>query len=183
MQQEQGFTLIELLIVVAIIGTIAAIAIPQFSAYRQRGYNSAAQADLRNISLANRALNAEESIFLSTNPNGTPGNGKIIVGPVHFKETLPAGSINPESPKTDATLKFGLSNGVSAIVSTDDANRSYVAQTAHYSSNLIFGADSDSSTVIMNKQGKTLGTPLTDADIIPSTFGTNNLETAGYTGI
>ncbi|HEX2767959.1 MAG TPA: prepilin-type N-terminal cleavage/methylation domain-containing protein [Geobacteraceae bacterium] len=48
---SKGFTLIELLIVVAIIGILAAIAIPQFAAYRARAYNSAAQTDLRNIKL------------------------------------------------------------------------------------------------------------------------------------
>ena len=55
--RESGFTLIELLVVVAIIGLLAAIAIPQFSEYRARAYDARAESDLRNL------VSAEEAYF------------------------------------------------------------------------------------------------------------------------
>ena len=64
-RDERGFTLIELMIVIAIIGILAAIAIPQFSSYRKRAYNSAAESDLKN------AATAEEAYFVDHQEYGT----------------------------------------------------------------------------------------------------------------
>ena len=60
-RNEKGFTLIELLIVIAIIGILAAIAIPQFNAYKQRAYDSDAKANLHNLFLSCKAYWADET--------------------------------------------------------------------------------------------------------------------------
>jgi type IV pilus assembly protein PilA len=65
MRKNEGFTLIELMIVIAIIGILAAIAIPQFSAYRTRSYNSAAEADLRNAATAQEAYFVDNQHYVS----------------------------------------------------------------------------------------------------------------------
>ncbi len=63
-KNQKGFTLVELLIVIAIIGILAAIAIPQFSAYRVRAYNATALADIKNAYTAGQA-------YFGDNPSGT----------------------------------------------------------------------------------------------------------------
>lgn len=62
-KNQKGFTLIELLIVVAIIGILAAIAIPQFASYRQKAYNSAATSDLKNLKTGMEAYQADNQEY------------------------------------------------------------------------------------------------------------------------
>ena len=63
LRSKKGFTLIELLIVVAIIGILAAIAIPQFSSYRAKAYNSASNSDLKNLKTGMEAYMADNQQY------------------------------------------------------------------------------------------------------------------------
>ena len=60
MTTRNGFTLIELLIVLVIIGILSAIAIPQFSATRERAYFAAMKSDVRNLA-------SQQELYYATN--------------------------------------------------------------------------------------------------------------------
>jgi len=173
---KKGFTLIELLIVVAIIAILAAIAIPQFAKYRVRGYNSAADSDLRNMKIAIEAFATDNQVYASTvgitTPaagtytqalvGGTPGVGGLVGGPVSYTITVNAATIQGAPgnlPSANVTMLFGLSNGVVAGITTDATAGSlgthYAAVAANSSGDTIFASDSGLTSLM--RSGKTTG--------------------------
>jgi type IV pilus assembly protein PilA len=68
-ESDEGFTLIELLVVVIIIGILAAIAIPTFLNQRVRGWEAAAQSELRNAAIAQESWFTGNSTYTQTEAN------------------------------------------------------------------------------------------------------------------
>ncbi len=74
-KSNKGFTLIELMIVVAIIGILAAIAIPNFLRFQLKSKSSEGKVNIAAIRTAEESYNAEFGAYVQTNaPNPPPGN-------------------------------------------------------------------------------------------------------------
>ncbi len=73
MVHRNGFTLIELLIVVVIIGTLAALAIPKYATVREKAHVAAMKSDLRNLATLQETHLSDFGAYAAVNASNPAG--------------------------------------------------------------------------------------------------------------
>src|SRR3989442_5393554 len=125
---DRGFTLIELMIVVAIIGILAAIAIPNFMTYQAKARQSEAKVNLGGVFTTATSYFAENNTYSVPNANALGympagnirynlwygGIGSISVPVAQFRVTFPCSTGAPTAVPVPAGSTAAGLNGFTA---------------------------------------------------------------------
>jgi len=155
-KKEHGFTLIEIMIVVAIIGILAAIAIPAFQSYREKANNAQAIADIYHLYLY-------ENQFFND-------NGQFVAVAVADKQAsgLISKSVTLLNGETATFEISGLSANIQNAAKIDANAQTIIVGGKHPGSRQILALDMDSDD---GYHSTTASGDLTAADLPDPTTG------------
>jgi type IV pilus assembly protein PilA len=117
MQHKKAFTLIELMIVVAIIGILAAIAVPNFIKFQCRSKQSEAKGNLKALYVSQEAFRAENDTYTSiadVAADLTGSNASARAAATNLIGWIPKGSKLRYTYSVSATDKTAFSAGADA---------------------------------------------------------------------
>ena len=106
MKKQQGFTLIELMIVVAVIGVLSAIAIPQYQKYVAKAEGAAALATLTSLKTNVEAFTVENGYFPPNEQADIVGSPSSALGTISY---------DGDKNKTDGTIQFAFNEKSSPL--------------------------------------------------------------------
>jgi len=164
LSKKEGFTLIELMIVVAIIGILAAIAIPAFINYVKRSKTAEASSNLKTMFQGAASYYEQENWT-----GGVPAVGAVVAASSHC--TIP--DVTPDNPPTDAKRII--------IWADETAAEGYQAMNFAPADGLYFAytlnADPNASICGNGSRDQELYTFIANGDLDgDGTFSTFNLE-------